>query len=82
MISTTYELTPQSFWILRDEPLPDKHQLVALIRSGDYFSVLATQLDEINQVVASTNLSESIKLQQAVDTLLELQRHYKIIKKD
>ena len=91
MTSTTYELNAQvislahiskSFWTLRDEPLSDKYELLALIRSGDYFSVLATQLDEINQVLEPSNLSESIKLQHAVDTLLELQRYYKIVKKD
>lgn len=49
-----------------------KQELQAYVKSGEYFTTLATLLDGI---------SEHPELQQIVNDLMYLQQHYQIIKK-
>lgn len=67
--------------LLRDQDDNLKHQeLKAHVYSGDYFSLLATRLDEISQTLASEEPA-NIALQHIVNDLLYLQRYYKVTKK-
>jgi hypothetical protein len=68
--------------LLRDGDEPeDEQELRAFVRSGDYFAMLATRLDSISDNLDSTNAAEAAILQHYVDTLLYLDRKYKIIEK-
>lgn len=89
-VTPTYQMTPLSgvlkhaarkFWLLRDididEPI-ERQRLNAQIRSGDYFQMLASELDEISQNIVSLSEPQSIMLQHAIDNLLYIDRHYRL----
>lgn len=59
----------------------DEYQLAdAQVASGDYFATLATELDKLAQVLPS-NSGEQIVVEEMVDTLLYLDKHYKIVRR-
>lgn len=69
-------------WLTRDEDSRLRQQeLKAHVMSGDYFSLLATRLDEVSQNLKTNPAPESGVLQSIVDDLLYLQRHYRIVRK-
>jgi hypothetical protein len=70
----------QAFW-LHDLP-EDKQELHtrALAASGDYFEMLASELEQI-AVTLPLQSMEQYKIQHYIGELLYLQYHYKIIKK-
>ena len=55
--------------------------LKAHVKSGDYFSLLATKLDEISQAINDCGPEQTIVLQQLIDNLLYLQKYYHIVPK-
>lgn len=86
----SYQMTPLSgvlkhaarkFWLLRDvdidEPI-EQQRLHAQIKSGDYFHVLVSDLDEISQNIAKLDEAQSITLQHLIDNLLYIDRHYQL----
>lgn len=70
-----------SILTLRDGHEFDELELQAHIRSGDYFALLATILDEISQDLLDVNRHDCLELQRIVDRLLYMQKHYEIRKK-
>ena len=56
-------------------------ELKAHVRSGDYFSLLATRLDDISQALSDSSPEQTILLQHLIDNLLYLQKHYNIVAK-
>ena len=60
----------------------DAAELTAHVRSGEYFAMLATRLDALSDRLAEENEPEQEQLQRIADDLLELQRSYKITRKD
>lgn len=91
MINAQYALTLSSslvsHWQGRQLTLQDTDEhfnlleLKAHVRSGDYFSLLASRLDDISQTMSADHEAESIGLQHLVEELLYLQRRYQIIHK-
>lgn len=63
------------------EDSPAKQVLAAHIKSGDYFSLLATQLDQVCQGFDGKKDGGDIVLQQIIEDLLFIQQKYKIVKK-
>jgi hypothetical protein len=90
MSTLTYALNPfdslltdgvgQALWF-HDLP-QDKQELHsrALAASGDYFEMLASELEQIAVALPLQSI-EQYKIQHYIGELLYLQRHYKIIKK-
>lgn len=71
-------------WLLRDGELEDEEllsELTAHVRSGEYFAMLATNIDAISDRLVAANEAEQEQLQRIADDLLELQLKYKITKK-
>lgn len=58
-------------------------EIDALVRSGDYFTLLASKLDEVSQELEKTKNTSYLTptLQQLVEDLLHLQEDYVITKK-
>jgi hypothetical protein len=67
--------------LLRDGIGTDHSSLKAQIQSGDYFAMLATNLDLMSQAMAAKRKNDSESLRKTVDDLLYLQQNYTIIKK-
>ena len=59
----------------------DKAELQAQIASHDYFSLLATRLDQVSQSLKETNHSDYVIRENTVGDLLYLQDDYLIVKK-
>jgi hypothetical protein len=59
----------------------DPLEVEALIRSGQYFTTVATQLDKISLELKKQSEPQSHDLQLIVDELLYVQTHYKIKKR-
>ncbi len=59
----------------------DKAELQAQVASSDYFSLLATRLDQVSQSLKETNHSDYVILENTIGDLLYLQDDYTIIKK-
>lgn len=59
-----------------------RDKLQVCLRSGDYFAMLATLIDEISDSIEADEPAESYRLQKIVEDLLFLQREYKIVQKD
>lgn len=57
-------------------------KLKVCLRSGDYFAMLATLIDEISDSIEAGETAQVYKLQKIVEDLLYLQREYQIVKKD
>lgn len=67
--------------MLRDGLEAERTNLTAQVQSGDYFAMLATNLDLMSQTLAARRKSDSETLRKMVDDLLYLQQNYAIIKK-
>lgn len=73
--------TAASDLLLHDLPRDDeKLQAQALVASGDYFEMLAAELEQIATVLP-VHCMEQYQLQYYIGQLLYLQRHYKIVKR-
>ncbi|MBI5357825.1 hypothetical protein HZB74_03180 [Candidatus Saccharibacteria bacterium] len=68
--------------VVKDIEDISRDKLRVCLRSGDYFAMLATILDEISVAVEKSDVAEARKLQKLVEDLLYLQREYKIVQKD
>jgi hypothetical protein len=69
-----------SFW-LHDLPDNDeKLQAQALAASGDYFEMLASELEQVAAVLPIHSM-EQYQLQYYITQLIYLQHHYRIVKK-
>jgi hypothetical protein len=68
-------------FLLRDGLRADRNNLKAQIQSGDYFAMLATNLDLMSQAMAKRHKNDGENLRRIVDDLLYLQQNYAIIKK-
>jgi len=55
-------------------------ELEALVRSGDYFVTLATELDQISR--DATDYTVKMELENAISDLIYLQDHYSITKNE
>lgn len=53
--------------------------LDAQVRSGDYFSLLATQLDTLSNKLPKTCAKEVDQIQDIIDDLLYIQSRYKLV---
>lgn len=59
-----------------------REELTALLRSGQYFTVLATRLDKLSsQIKGAHSDVYQTELQRVVDELLYAQQHYRVKKK-
>ena len=56
-------------------------EIDAMVASGDTFSTIATQLDKLHTTLLDNEHLDCPELQHLVDTLLYLQRYYKITTK-
>lgn len=76
----TYTLSHQTLFLNDQE---DFDPLDVLVRSGDYFTVLASYLDDVmqNLELPDGDLRAELTLQQLVEDLLHLQEEYLIVKK-
>ena len=54
----------------------------ALVRSGQYFTTLATKLDRLSDQLKKGNEVQAHHLQEIIDELLFIQQHYSISKKE
>jgi len=68
-------------WLLRDGSSMDRQELVAHIRSGDYFITLATLLDVVSDSLTGENEAEGAVLQQLIENLIYIDKSYKLVKK-
>lgn len=74
-----------SHWLQKTPVLKDideDMQLEAYVRSGDYFEMLATKLDEISEQLQKYDLSNSQELSRISNSLLYLHERYTITKKE
>jgi hypothetical protein len=53
----------------------------ARLRSGDYFSTLAIEIDKIAQSLANVKAPEALELERIVTELLSIGQDYTVIKK-
>jgi hypothetical protein len=60
----------------------DRLELETHVRSGDYWSTLATRIDTISELLTDANDAERANLQRIVDELLYVERRYRLIKRD
>lgn len=60
----------------------DQLQIAMQVHSGDYFETLATQLDEISQIVVKTDEASAYLLEKIAGDLLYLQRNFIIKRKN
>jgi hypothetical protein len=68
--------------LVRDRADPRDPKLDAYVRSGDYFILLATMLDNLASELPETSVvSASLTLSRLADELLYVQKHYHIVPK-
>ena len=91
-ISSVYKINPLQGWIPGSSEslvldsadygveLRKELQIKALIRSGDYFEVIASEIDRISSSLESDH-SAMVDLQRIVRELLYVQSEYKISEK-
>lgn len=82
MSNLSYHLNLPSYF-LHDDSISDdleKMKLDAYISSGDYFTLLATKLDEISELLEACEGNISKQLSDLSAELLHLQKNYKIVK--
>ena len=65
--------------LVKDEDVP-RRDLEALVRSGDYFVTIATELDQISR--DATDYTVKIQLENLVSDLIHLQDNYIITKNE
>ncbi len=89
-MSSPYTLTVPHFLtssggrnaLLRDYALPEKPEIDAKVRSGDYFIHLATSLDTIAAELTETSpAATSMALAEVAAELEYVQTHYQITRK-
>jgi hypothetical protein len=69
-------------WLLHDgTDSIELQELVAHVRSGDYMITLATLLDSISDELTVENQAEATVLQQLIQNLMYIDKHYKLVKK-
>jgi hypothetical protein len=81
MLSTHYSCR---LWNVADgdDGVMDRLELETHVRSGDYWSTLATRLDTICQLLPDTNDAERVNLQRIIDELLYIERKYTLTKRN
>jgi hypothetical protein len=67
--------------LLRDGSRSNKEELIAQVRSGNYFVTLATLLDTLSANLTDENEAEAMILQVMVDNLIYLDENYELVKK-
>lgn len=67
--------------LLRDVPDERVGELRALVASGDYFVMLATQLDQLSQQLAESDPSAREQLERVIVDLAFLHDRYEIYRK-
>ncbi len=74
---------PTKVMLLRDGANRPTHkaELEAQIASCDYFSTLATRLDEISSSLKKTHKNDYLVLENTIEDLLFLQEYYGIYRK-
>ena len=74
---------PAKVMMLRDgsQKPKSKAELQAHIASGDYFTLLATRLDQVSQSLQDSNRSDYVILEDTICDLLYLHEYYKVSKK-
>ena len=65
--------------LVKDEAIP-RRDLEALVRSGDYFVTIATELDQLSR--DATDYEVKIRLENLVSDLIHLQDNYIITKNE
>lgn len=65
----------------RDGLSINTEELEAIIRSGQYFSTIATKLDKLSHELKKDNQPQANQIQNLVDELLYIQGRYKIKRK-
>lgn len=65
--------------LIKDESIP-RRDLEALVRSGDYFVTVATELDQLSR--DATDYEVKIQLENLVSDLIHLQDNYVITKNE
>ena len=73
--------TKQTTLCVRDILYNDHNELKVQIRSDEYFALLANMLDGIADASKNSCRRNHPEVQQLINDLLYLQRHYRIIKK-
>jgi hypothetical protein len=69
--------------LLRDDTMDYRNlEVDALVASGDCFITLATTLDDLDKSLVEGGQHFQPEIEQVVRTLLYLQRHYKVTKKE
>ncbi len=74
----TYILSDSSILLADIERFAELTQADVLVRSKDYFVTLATKLDKLSLELRPRQQLQKDAIQQIVDELLYLQKHYKI----
>ena len=72
---------PQLPRLLSDRPRSERLDTDALVASGDCLITLATILDDVPRLAATDTRVIQPQLERVVETLLYLQRHYKLVRK-
>lgn len=78
----TYSLFSKDLFLADLENLTNLTEADILIRSGQYFTTLATKLDRLSDQLKKGDEVQQHHLQDIIDELLFLQQHYKIKKKE
>ncbi len=91
MTSKTYSLSlPQGFikhfpsltrYVRDGDGSENDLDLIARVRSGDYFMTFATELDACAQSLARNCGDEAADLERLVAELLQVNEHFKIVRK-
>lgn len=68
--------------VVKDIEDISRDKLQVCLRSGDYFAMLATLIDEISDSIAANDPAQAYRLQKIVEDLLYLQSDYNIVQKD
>lgn len=77
----TYSLFSSDLFLADIAKFTDLTEADVLIRSGQYFATLATNLDKLSDQLKKGNEVQERHLQNIIDELLFVQQHYRIQKK-
>lgn len=78
----TYSIFSKALFLADLESLTNLTEADVLIRSGQYFTTLATKLDKLSDQLKEGDEIQKHYLQDIINELLFLQQHYKIKKKE
>ncbi len=77
----TYSMLTNELFLADIARFTDLSETDVLIRSGQYFTTLATRLDKLSDQLKKGDELQVRHLQDIIDELLFIQQHYKIQKK-